>query len=72
MRCPETRQRLAYLELSVVEKFNRDIALGKVSNRAGVKISEPIEGGLVREDGSFFYPIRFQIPVLLVDEAIAL
>jgi uncharacterized protein YbaR (Trm112 family) len=31
-----------------------------------------VDGGLVREDGRILYPIRQRIPVLLVDEGIAL
>ncbi len=33
---------------------------------------EKIDGGLVREDGKCLYPIRGNIPIMLIDEAIPL
>ena len=41
-------------------------------NRTGQPVTENIEGGLVREDGKFLYPVRNSIPVMLIDEAIPL
>ena len=51
---------------------NRQIAAGQLQNRAGQPVKEPIDGGLVREDKRFLYPIRQNIPVMLIDEAIPL
>ena len=48
------------------------IAAGSVKNRAGEVVREPVEGGLVREDGRVVYPVREGIPIMLIDEAIAL
>ena len=39
-------------------------------NRAGQLVEEKIEGGLIRADGKFLYPIRHNIPMMLVDEGI--
>jgi len=35
-------------------------------------VLERIDAGLVRADGKFLYPIRHDIPIMLVDEAIPL
>ena len=35
-------------------------------------MKEQIEAGLVREDGRILYPVRDDIPVMLIDEAIPL
>ena len=48
------------------------IAAGALTNRAGQPVKEKMDGGLVRADGRFLYPIRHNIPVMLVDEGIPL
>ena len=72
MCCPETHQPIALAEPSLIEKLNQLIAAGQLQNRAGQPIKEKIDGGLVREDQKFLYPIRANIPVMLIDEAIPL
>ena len=41
-------------------------------NRGGELVTEPVREGLVREDGLFLYPVRDDIPIMLIDEAIPL
>ena len=72
MCCPETRQTIALVEPSLIEKLNHQIAAGQLTNRAGQPVKEKIDDGLVREDKKFLYPIRANIPVMLIDEAIPL
>ena len=68
--CPETHQEVRLAEPAVVEKLNQQIATGLLKNRAGQPVQEKIDGGLIRADRKFLYPIRGRIPVMLVDEAI--
>lgn len=70
--CPETHQELRAAEPSLVEDLNRRIAKGDLRNRAGRPVTEPLDGGLVRSDGHFLYPIHQSIPVLLIEEAVSL
>jgi uncharacterized protein YbaR (Trm112 family) len=70
--CPENHQPLRLAEAELVANLNRRIAAGQVSNRAGQVLKDPLEGGLVREDGQWMYPIQLGLPVLLVDEGISL
>ena len=70
--CPETHQALAPAETRLLEQLNAKIAAGGLRNRAGQTVAEKIDGGLVRADGQVLYPIRQEIPVLLIDEAIPL
>jgi len=72
MCCPETHQPIAFAEPVLVEKLNQQIAAGQVKNRAGQPVMERIDGGLVRQDGKFLYPIRGNIPIMLIDEAIGM
>ena len=70
--CPETHQPLSLAEAAVVERLNAAATDGKLENRGGQPVSEPLTGGLVREDGKFLYPIYEEIPCLLIEESIAL
>jgi len=72
MCCPETRQPVALAEPSLVENLNQQITTGQLKNRAGQTVKEKIDGGLMREDRKFLYPIRGNIPIMLIDEAIPL
>ncbi len=70
--CPETHQEVRVADQAVIDKLNRQIAAGTLKNRAGQPVQEQIDSGLVRADGKYLYPIRRNIPVMLVDEGIPL
>ena len=70
--CPETRQPLVWASPELVDQLNRQIALGRLVNRSGQTVSLPLEGGLLRADRLVVFPIREQLPVLIIDEAIPL
>ncbi len=72
LACPETYQTLREAEEALVVALNAKIAQGGVVNVGGSAVSEPIDGGLVRADEAILYPIRDQIPILLIDEGIPL
>jgi uncharacterized protein YbaR (Trm112 family) len=70
--CPETHQPVREAESSLIERLNAQIAAGTLKNRAGQVVGVKLDGGLVRADGKVLYPIRDEIPVMLVEEAIPL
>lgn len=70
--CPETHQPLRVADPVLVEQINAQIARRDLKNRAGKPVSLPVDSGLVRQDGKYLYPVRNDIPVMLVDEAIPL
>ena len=70
--CPETRQDLKMAENSLIEKLNNLIENQKLFNRIRQPVKDRLDGGLVREDGKYLYPIIKEIPILLIDEAIPL
>ncbi|MCC6178532.1 MAG: hypothetical protein IT305_24780 [Chloroflexi bacterium] len=72
LACPETHQPVHLADAATIQQVNAAIAAGTQKNRDGVSVSEPIQGGLVREDGQYLYPIRDDIPVMLIGEAIPL
>ncbi len=72
LACPESKEPVRLAEPALIERLNAAIRAGRVRNRGGEAVSEPVDGALVREDGRYLYPIRDDIPIMLVEEAIAL
>lgn len=70
--CPESHQPVMLAEPDLVERLNRAIAQGRVRNRGGQPVTEVLDGGLVREDRQWLYPVRQGIPIMLIDEALTL
>jgi len=70
--CPETKQPLHVAEAELLERLNASIREGSVTTRGGQAVSTPIEAGLVRQDGGVLYPVRDDIPIMLIDESIPL
>jgi uncharacterized protein len=70
--CPETHQKFKLATFPLLEKLNQQIVGGHLQNRSGQSVQDAIDGGLVRADGQYLYPLRQNIPVLLLDEAIPL
>ena len=70
--CPETHQEVRPAEAAVIDRLDAQIVAGTLKNRAGKLVPERIHAGLVRADGKFLYPIRRDIPVMLVDEGLPL
>ena len=72
LACPETKMRVAPAETALLDQLNQLIAKGELVNREGATVVDPLEEGLVRVDGTLLYPVRDEIPVMLIGESIAL
>ena len=72
LRCPETRQPLVLADESMIRLLNDRILAGVVRNRRGETVLRPCDGGLVRQDGRYLYPIREAVPEMLIAEAMPL
>lgn len=70
--CPETKQPLRVADAALLERLNDSIRKGAVVARGGQTVNDPLAEGLVREDGAVLYPVRDDIPIMLIDEAIPL
>lgn len=70
--CPETRQAVGLADSATLDQLNQKIARGDLRNRAGRTITEKLTEGLIRSDGKLLYPVRNDIPVMLIDEAVEL
>jgi uncharacterized protein YbaR (Trm112 family) len=68
--CPETKQEVCLLESAVVDRLNQRILRGELKTKGGLPVTEKIDGGLLRTDKTVAYPIRDQIPIMLIEEGI--
>ena len=69
--CPETKQPVKLADEALVKKLNAAAEEGKLKYRSGEAVDEKLDGGLIREDGKYLYPIVDGIPVMLIDKGIA-
>ncbi len=72
LACPETKQQVRLADDALVRRINAAITAGSLKNREGQAIGEPIQAGLIRDDGRFLYPVRDEIPIMLITEGIDL
>jgi uncharacterized protein YbaR (Trm112 family) len=70
--CPEDHSPLAPADDVLLERVNQAIAQRRVTTKGGQVVTQPLAGGLVRQDKAVLYPIVDGIPVLLVEDAILL
>ena len=72
LRCPESLQPLRLAEDSELQRLLSQARQGTLQNLAGAKVEADFEALLVREDSKRAYLVRDGIPVMLIDEAVAL
>ncbi len=70
--CPKSKQPLREATGEELAQVNNAIQQGQAHNDAGDKVEQPLESGLIPEEGNVIYPVRDGIPVLLTSEAIPL
>jgi uncharacterized protein YbaR (Trm112 family) len=70
--CPETKQPVHLADPSLILKLNEAVKRGGLKNKGNKPVVEPLEGGLVRADKKILYPIKEDIPVMLIEEGIPL
>jgi uncharacterized protein YbaR (Trm112 family) len=70
--CPDTKQAVTLAEESLIQKLNAAIARGELKNVGKRPVSAELDSGLVRADRKILYPVRDNIPVMLIEEGIPL
>jgi uncharacterized protein YbaR (Trm112 family) len=70
--CPETHQDLTPASADEIVRLNEAIRQGRVRNVGGGTVTETVGGALVRADRAVAYPVRDDIPIMLVEEGVVL
>ena len=70
--CPETKLDVTLADDALITKLNDAIGRGQLKNKTQKPVTELLDGGLVRSDRKVLYPIREDIPVMLIEEGIPL
>jgi uncharacterized protein YbaR (Trm112 family) len=72
LACPETRLPLKIAPTELVASLNQLITQGALQNKKGDALKAPLDGALLRDDRELFYPVREDIPDLLIEEGVVL
>ncbi len=70
--CPDTKQDVSLADAALIATLNEAVSRGQLKNKANKPVTEPLDGGLIRSDRKILYPIRENIPVMLIEEGIPL
>ncbi len=70
--CPETKQPVRLADPALIQRINDAVTNGSLKNKGKNPVSTRLDGGLIREDQQILYPIRENIPVMLIEEGIPL
>jgi uncharacterized protein YbaR (Trm112 family) len=70
--CPESKQAVHLADQVLIGKLNEAIKQSRLKNKAQKPVTESLDGGLIRADRKILYPIREDIPVMLIEEGIPL
>ena len=68
--CPETHQPVTVADSDLVDQLNKLIGSGNLKNRDGKSVDEKLDGALIREDRQILFPVRKNIPVMMIPESI--
>lgn len=72
IRCPVTKERLQPAPSEIIEALKEQQAAGKLVNRMGANVEEPVSVGWINESGTVFHQIQKGIPTLIPGEAISI
>jgi len=70
--CPLTQAPLERLDADRLARLNAMIGARKIKNESKAFVEEALVEALVTRDGRLAYPVRDGIPILLIEEGIAM
>ena len=66
--CPVSKTPLTVLGSQKLDKLNIAIESGDALYVGGEKVIDPLQEGLITEDGKVIYPVQDDIPILLEEK----
>ncbi len=70
--CPEDRTPVRLATPEEITGLNTRIAEGSLKRRSGAPVTEPLDAVLIRVDGRVGYEVQDGIPLMLMEEGLAL
>jgi uncharacterized protein YbaR (Trm112 family) len=68
--CPVSKTPLVVLGHEQLDKLNKAVGSGDTLYIDGAKVTDPLQEGLITEDGKVIYAVQDNIPVLLEEKGI--
>jgi len=68
--CPVSKTPLTRLGQQKLDKLNEAIKAAEALYVDGEKVTDPLQEGLITEDGKVIYPVQDNIPILLEEKGI--
>jgi uncharacterized protein YbaR (Trm112 family) len=68
--CPVSKTPLKALGANQLDRLNKAIKNGEALYIDNEKVTEPLQEGLITEDGKVVYPVQDNIPILLEEKGI--
>jgi len=68
--CPVSKTPLTVLGRQKLDQLNAIIGSGDALYVDGEKVMDPLQEGLITEDGKVIYPVQDDIPILLEEKGI--
>ena len=68
--CPVSKTPLIVLGQEKLDRLNNSISSDEALYIDGEKVTQPLQEGLITQDGKVIYPVQDDIPVLLEEKGI--
>ena len=72
LRCPITYKGLSVARRDTLSRVNAAIESGKLTNREGTVVDEPLDEALITDDGKRVYPVIDGMPAMFESSCIDL
>lgn len=70
--CPEDKTSVSLADDQLIQSINQKIEAGDICNKKGEVVKDKLQSGLIREDQKRLYPVRDDIPIMIIEESIEL